>query len=439
MFVSRYCNLITFNILFFAFLVDQSNDVEAKESQSRENRDQGSRLNKTTKADPTLGGKITQQTKPRLSEFNNKAIFSVRAANETVAERNYPRGEQDDYRAPFWNIAHMINSIDEIEPALKMGANGIETDISFDESGVPVETFHGFPCDCGRHCYSREKFVKFIQHLGATKTPFKSSYLQLVVLDLKLKSLNAKQKQVAGRHLASTIDEHVYRRYLRELKERRLEEGEIIQPPVRFIISINHIQDNVLIRSFLEYMRESRADFMSKQVGFDVGMNDNLTDISAMWNGFNGITLNIWQGDGLTNCANIVRGVERLKEAISIRNGQGHFRKIYYWTADVMYLIRSVLRLGVDAMLTNQPQRVVQVLQEPEFNSKYRLSTPYDDPFAQFWIKPSAWNILPPSISEAIETVANIRKTGEQYVKTLPNGIAVALQKVQESIIPNKS
>lgn len=321
----------------------------------------------------------------------------------------------------------------------RAGANGIETDISFDRLGQPVETFHGFPCDCGRHCYSRESFVKFIQHIGDITTPPATSYPQLVVLDLKLKDLNANQKLVAGKQMAAIIDEFVYRKYLiasKELKQQQEQQNLIIQPPVRFIISINHVHDNVLIRSFLDYMLENRLEFMSKYVGFDVGMNDNLTDISSMWDQFNGITMNIWQGDGLTNCANIIRGVERLKQAISIRNGQGHFKKVYYWTADVMYLIRSVLRFGLDALLTNQPQRVVQVLQEPEFNSKYRLATAYDDPFAQFWIKPSSWSVSIPTFSEAIETVANIRKTGEQYVKTLPTGIAVALQKVQESIIP---
>lgn len=324
----------------------------------------------------------------------------------------------------------------------RAGANGIETDISFNAKGEPVETFHGFPCDCGRHCYSKERFVKFIQHIGYITAPPSTSFLQLVVLDLKLKDLNANQKLVAGKYLAATIDEHVYRKYLlasKSLKSHKDEQNVIIQPPVRFIISINHVYDNVLIRSFLDYMLENRLEFMSKHVGFDVGMNDNLTDISSMWDNFNGITMNIWQGDGLTNCANIIRGAERLKEAISIRNGQGHFRKIYYWTADVMYLIRSVLRFGLDAMLTNQPQRVIQVLQEPEFNSKYRLASPYDDPFNQFWIKPTAWSIPVPTLGEAVETVANIRKTGEQYVKSLPNGIAVALQKVQKSIIPNKS
>lgn len=303
-------------------------------------------------------------------------------------------------------------------------------DISFDKRGIPTEAFHGFPCDCGRHCYQHEDFVKFLQHIGRITTPPSSSRLQLILFDLKLKDLNYSQKEVAGDYLASKINEHVYKYYLQATQRNQ---GFSFQPPIRIIVSINHVDDNVLVRAFINHMRKNRLDFMSQQVGFDVGMNDDLNEISAMWNGLNGATLNIWQGDGLTNCANIVRGSERLKEAISIRNQQGHFRKIYYWTADVMYHIRLVLNHGLDAILTNQPKRVLQVLEEQEFKGKYRMATPYDDPFAQFMIWPSAWKMPAPSIGEVVETVSNIKKTSENFVKTLPEGIAAVIKKVHES------
>lgn len=350
--------------------------------------------------------------------------------------------EEGDTRVPFWNIAHMINSVSEIEPALREGANGIEVDISFDKMGNPVETYHGFPCDCGRHCHEREGFIKFAQHIAKITVPPAQSQLQLVVFDLKLSDLNAQQKEVAGRGLATVLDQHLYKLHHQAfIRSRRAGKRgmQLEQPPVRVVISINHVKDKVLVQSFVRYMRQNRLDFMSQLVGFDVGMNDNLTDISKMWDEFEGATVNIWQGDGLTNCANIIRGVERLKEAISIRNNQGHFRKIYYWTADVMYQIRAILRLGLDAILTNQPQRVVQVLQEPEFNGKYRLATPYDDPFAQFWIRPSAWKMPIPSLSEAKETIDNIQKTSAKFVETLPDGIAAAIKKVHSKIVKPKS
>lgn len=323
----------------------------------------------------------------------------------------------------------------------RAGANGIEVDISFDKEGKPIESYHGFPCDCGRHCHYREDFVKFVRHLGdLTTPPTSNSGLQLVLFDLKLKDLNVAQKEVAGRYLAAILNEHIYERYLQatQRSQRRGSQGAsfdpLVVPPVRVIISINHVTDKILVQNFIGFMRDNRLEFMSRNVGFDIGMNDKLSEIGEMWNSLEDHTINIWQGDGLTNCANIIRGVDRLKEAISVRNGQGHFKKIYYWTVDVLYHIRAVLRLGLDAVLTNQPERVIQVLEEPEFRDKYRLATPYDNPFSQFWIQPSAWKMPPPTLGEAVETVTNIQKTSANFVKTIPDGIAAAIKKVHNTI-----
>jgi len=279
--------------------------------------------------------------------------------------------------------------------------------------------------------------------LGDITNPPQSSQLQLVLLDLKLKDLQQQsQLQTAGTYLATILYENIYGVYQ---KRANLLSGAArnsaanyflqLQPPLRVIVSINHAKDFPLVEAFIGQMRRNHWDFMSQQVGFDVGMNDNLSNITSMWDRLNGATFNIWQGDGLTNCANLVRGVERLKEALTIRNNQGHFRKIYYWTADILYHIRSVLRLGLDAILTNQPQRVLQALNEPEFSSKYRLATPYDYPFEQFWIKPSAWKMSLPTVHEAVETVNNVKKTSADFIKTLPEGIGAAIKKVHSAII----
>lgn len=367
------------------------------------------------------------------SEYRNQ--LQREQLNDTKASPWLGAEQDGDTRVPFWNIAHMINSPSEIGPAIVAGANGIEVDISFNKSGYPAETYHGFPCDCGRHCHQREKFTTFVKQVAKLTLPPSRINLQLMLLDLKLKGMEQEQKKSAGRHLASILEDGLYRPYLELVKANPTDGEAINRPPLRVIVSINHVGDSILIRSFMEHLRSRRLDFMSRHVGFDIGMNDELKNISAMWDQLNGITFNVWQGDGLTNCANIVRGVERLKEAISIRNGQGHFKKVYYWTADVMYHIRSVLRLGLDAILTNQPQRVVQVLNEPEFKSKFRLATPFDDPFAQFWIKPSQWKMSVPTLNEAVETVANIRQTSLNFVQTLPDGILAALKKVQSRVV----
>lgn len=390
----------------------------------------------------------------------NESIATSSRSGQSIEKRNNIQQQDDDNRRyqavldgddtriPIWNIAHMINSIEQILPAIQAGSNGIEVDISFDKRGFPIESYHGFPCDCGRHCHYREDFVKFVKYISEITHPNGSSNnLQLILFDLKLKDLNEQQKERAGYYLATILYENLFKKYNTIIDHQRPNyyapyddnnNESIFHPPIRVIISINHVTDVILIKSFLNHLRQNRLDFMGNQVGFDVGMNDNLTDISQMWDDLSGLTLNVWQGDGLTNCANIVRGVERLKEAISIRNQQGHFKKIYYWTADVMYQIRSVLRLGLDAILTNQPQRVNQVLEENEFKFKYRLATPFDYPFAQFLIKPSAWKMSAPTLGEAIETVTNIKRTSADFVKTIPDGLSAIVKKVHSAITSQK-
>lgn len=308
-------------------------------------------------------------------------------------------------------------------------------DVSFDERGFPTESYHGFPCDCGRHCHYRENFVDFVRYIAKISVPPASSNLQLILFDLKLKDLKQdEQRATAGESLARILHENLYAKYARVVQSTNSAQVPLLKPPVRIIISINHVTDRKLIMSFIDYIERNRLDSMKQLVGFDVGMNDELKDVSLMWKDLRGITNNIWQGDGLTNCANLVRGIERLKEAIKLRNDRGHFRKIYYWTVDIMYQMRAVVRLGLDAILTNQPKRVLQLLEEPEFKARYRLATHYDDPFAQYWIQPSAWKMPLPSIDEAKETLSNIKQTSENFVKGIPDGLNAAFKKFQSSL-----
>lgn len=334
----------------------------------------------------------------------------------------------DDTRIPVWNIAHMVNSIEQLDHAIYSGANGIETDVTFANSGVPTAAYHGFPCDCGRHCYHNTNFELFIRYLAkvvaSPDNGLGAGRLQLLMLDLKLKKLDGNHKSVAGYLLASVLHRELFSRYSRK---------DSIIPPIRVIVSINHTKDYMLVRAFNKYMRDNQLHMMARHVGFDVGMNDEIGDIKVMWDAASNETMNVWQGDGLTNCANIVRRDNRLKEALGVRNNRGPFKKVYYWTADVVYHIRSVLQMGVDAIVTNQPRRVLQVLNEPELKRIYRLATAFDDPFTQYTVKPLAWKRQLPTISDAIETIANIGETTNKYVKSLPAGIAAALSRVARS------
>ncbi|KFM78785.1 Sphingomyelin phosphodiesterase D SaSicTox-betaIIB1, partial [Stegodyphus mimosarum] len=46
-----------------------------------------------------------------------------------------------------------------------------------------------------------------------------------------------------------------------------------------------------------------------------------------------------------------------------------------------MSTMRTTLRMGVDAMITNYPDRLVSVLAEEEFSGKLKLATIEDNPW----------------------------------------------------------
>lgn len=73
-------------------------------------------------------------------------------------------------RRPFYNMAHMVNSIRLVDHYLRLGANSIETDITFGANGSPLYTYHGFPCDCLRYCERRESIARFLSYIREIST-----------------------------------------------------------------------------------------------------------------------------------------------------------------------------------------------------------------------------------------------------------------------------
>lgn len=84
---------------------------------------------------------------------------------------NAPIGEELSSPRPFYNIAHMVNSIPEINYYLSKGANALEADVTFAPNGTALYTFHGYPCDCFRHCTGSEDIVNYLKYLRTITVP----------------------------------------------------------------------------------------------------------------------------------------------------------------------------------------------------------------------------------------------------------------------------
>lgn len=161
---------------------------------------------------------------------------------------------------PFYNIAHMVNSLPEVDEYLKRGANALSTDIYFAPNATPVFTFHGFPCDCFRHCAQKETVHAYLDRIRMLTTPGSVDYdkrLVLLFLDLKLARISHSAKALAGQNLASTLIKHLY------VKRK----GGVEEARVRTIISLDHVFDYDFVLGFQAEMESQERSWLFK-VGY---------------------------------------------------------------------------------------------------------------------------------------------------------------------------
>lgn len=249
-------------------------------------------------------------------------------------------------KRPFYNIAHMVNSLHEIDTYLGKGANGLEADVYFAPNATPVFAFHGYPCDCFRHCGERERLEVYLDRLRELTTPTSRAYnprLLLLFLDLKLLRIAHSAKALAGENLAAMLLKHLY--------NGTTETGSPDGSTLRTVISIGHVFDYDFVLGFQNELEGSgRAWLFRSAIGWDVGMNDPLFVIESMWKRFETVH-NIWQGDGRSNCVSPFYNLGRLSAIVKKRDSnvigfgaRNLIRKAYQWTVDLTVNIRTALR-----------------------------------------------------------------------------------------------
>ncbi|CAN8013438.1 unnamed protein product [Ixodes persulcatus] len=235
---------------------------------------------------------------------------------------------------PIFNFAHMVNSIEEVSQFLDEGATAIEFDVNFHDNGTADDIHHGFPCDCFRNCFKRadiDDFLDYIRSITNSDGPYKGKLL-LLLMDMKTSDVPAESQLAAGADIASRL--------------------------------INHLWNN----------------------GFDVGQLSSMEDIGDMYAELN-ITGHRWYDEGITNCLNFLFDTNQLEAPIDNREADdvtSFVDKAYFWTTDLKSTMREVLRLGVDGILTNKPEFVIEVLNEEEFKESVRLANAEDNPWMRF-------------------------------------------------------
>ncbi|GFR21122.1 dermonecrotic toxin LruSicTox-alphaIC2 [Trichonephila clavata] len=270
-------------------------------------------------------------------------------------------------------MGHLVNSIEEISEFLERGSNVLESDIEFFKNGSVKTLHHGFPCDCGRECENSANMADYLQAVRNITDPNVPGnyYDQLVLQFFDLKLHTSEDKRYSGREIARHVLDYLWG----EAGEREQE--------IRVIIYFEKLEEKDVVLGVVDEFTQRGQTARLKDVGFDGGTG-NISDIARIFSKLD-IKDNIWIGDGATNCFEPFKSFVRLKKVIDNRDSSKSFiSKVYQWTNDLQTTMGQALRLGVDGMITNKPEVLLKVLNQPEFANDFRLATIYDNPFERY-------------------------------------------------------
>ena len=283
-------------------------------------------------------------------------------------------------KRPIYNVAHMVNGNNELNKDWVKYGNALESDLQFNADGSPRRFYHGFPCDCGRNCFHKGDTVEHLQ-IVRSKAQDMSQNFALFWIDLKLGAVETQNLFSSGQQIAKVIIKNLF------------PAGETV--PLHVLLGAEQTDQVNFFRGFREYITMKRPELMSK-FGYDISKTKYTIDeiLNALKSV--GITDNIWMGDGITNC--LPRGNSRLKRILARRDSGSGPDKVYAWTTDKSSTMREWLKLGVDAIIVNYPDRLEHLV-KVEFKNSLVYATRATDP----WKRITKSQAVPPIPSSSAD------------------------------------
>jgi len=264
---------------------------------------------------------------------------------------------------PFYVIGHMANDASTVADFLGAGANALEMDVRFDQFGLPLEVFHGLPCDCFRFCRARTPFA---EHIAFIHKADLNAQLALLMLDLKIpKDTSQDVLLKSGIFLMLAIIDNLWA-------------GD--QSPVPVVLSTSSVSAGAVFSGAKVVLERPEFQHFVPFLGFEISGRNPLDKIRGMFHSLN-ITQHIWQGDGISNCFNPLYIPFRLKHLLQNRDAGDYMSRVYRWTVDLPMQLNLYLSMGVDAIITNKPRILKALL--PEYSNVYRLATRWDNAFSR--------------------------------------------------------
>ena len=279
------------------------------------------------------------------------------------------------FSRPLYNIAHMVNSVAQIDEYLGYGANAIEADVEFLGDGTAKRFYHGFPCDCWRNCYQTASIDDYINALRDRTNPNSAKFnsrLVLVMFDVKIDGLGKSALSKAGQDFVNKMLHPLYKNNPTQIK---------------VVASVPASAMKEFIVSVAEQIRIIQPDIKNR-IGYDIWSTKTWEDTTpgrVLENNLKGIGVeagHAWLNSGITNCSPKPIFAS-LKLQVKYIKNTNYFSKVYGWSVDYKRTTKSYFEAGVDGVMANYPDRVEAAIEEMKASKEnVWLATLNDNPFS---------------------------------------------------------
>ncbi|RWS21254.1 hypothetical protein B4U80_00670 [Leptotrombidium deliense] len=264
-------------------------------------------------------------------------IISTFAFVQLSANKNALK--TNDNRRPIYVVASMVNTIKELDHYVNEGANAIEADVYFEESGDAKNMFENWPCACNRKCGLKTPIDKYLKYVNDVTKPGREEFkekLILLVLDLRTRNIKT-SKYKAGIKFAQQVIQYLF------------DDGRTTSR-IYLQLSLNSAKDADFVIGFEDELAKSeKVEEIKHKIGWDVGLNDKLEDIDEMWTKIKSVK-KIWIGDGTINCLSSMYKYTRLNKVLNrrktCRDVMNEYcpKKVFIWMIDSKNIMFDALK-----------------------------------------------------------------------------------------------
>jgi glycerophosphoryl diester phosphodiesterase len=256
---------------------------------------------------------------------------------------------------PFYIVAHMTNTLTAVDWAIEQGANAIELDLHFNENGYTEYFKHGggLVCDCFCSFLSKDHVCSVLDGCDASQNVTQmlnylatKPKLALIIIDTKISGASPETVQSqSGKNIVKLLDTELF--------------GKGYQGKV--IISAAFTDALVYIS---EAAKQAKLTYFGYNIYFTFDQQgNNAVNAACVIKTLTSIgSKNIVFGAGLTSCVPVT-----FNDAIltGTRNRDAKtISLVYVWSIDWKVLMRNYIDKGVDAIVTNNPKFLFEVVRE---------------------------------------------------------------------------